>query len=241
MKYEKVVQGVFLRRPNRFIADVSIDGKTKQVHVKNTGRCRELLTPGATVYLEDVREKVGRKTGYNLIAAEKKDGSSTLLINLDSQAPNRVAEEALREGRLSAFWGQTKKPQLIRREVVYGTSRFDLYAEDEGLRALIEVKGVTLNEDGTALFPDAPTQRGIKHIRELIRAKSEGYEAALLFVIQMKEVRRFCPNEKTHREFGEELRKAWDAGVRILAYNCNVKPDWLSLERPVPVELRSCQ
>lgn len=242
MKYQKVVQGTFLRRPNRFVADVLIDGKEERVHVKNTGRCRELLVPEATVYLEDVRDAAcGRKTGFDLIAVEKKHENGIMLINMDSQAPNKVAEEALRAGRLPILTAAGRSPQTVRREVTYGNSRFDLYAEDGGKRALIEVKGVTLECGGTAMFPDAPTQRGIKHIRELIRAREEGYETAVLFVIQMEQVRRFCTNERTHREFGEELRRAQAAGVQILAYSCKVESDELTLDRPVPVELRSCQ
>ena len=236
MRYAKVVRATFLDRPNRFIADVCVGGEKTRVHVKNTGRCRELLVPEAVVYLEDLRDvRPDRKTGYDLIAVEKQCDDDRILINMDSQAPNRVVEEALQEGRL-------KIPGMgrlvcVRREVTYGASRFDLYAEDEVKKALIEVKGVTLERDGTALFPDAPTERGVKHVRELIRARQDGYEAAIVFVIQMKRIRSFQPNDETHPQFGEVLRQARAAGVHVLAFSCQVEPDLLVLDCPVSVRL----
>ena len=237
MKYQKVVSGVFLRRPNRFIADVLVDGREERVHVKNTGRCRELLLSGAAVILEDMRNgRQERKTAFDLIAVKKKGDGGETWVNMDSQAPNRVAEEALRAGRLGVLL-EGASPALIRREVTYGNSRFDLYAEADGRKTMIEVKGVTLECGGTAMFPDAPTQRGVKHIRELIRAREAGYEAAVLFVIQMERVQRFRPNFATHPEFGRALREAREAGVGIFAYSCRVEPDSLTLNRPVPVEL----
>ena len=236
MRYDKVVRATFLDRPNRFIADVCIGGEETRVHVKNTGRCRELLVPGATVYLEDLRDaRLERKTGYDLIAVEKQCGDGRSLINMDSQAPNRVAEEALREGRLTI--PGMGRLVCVRREVTYGASRFDLYAEDEAKKALIEVKGVTLERDGMALFPDAPTERGVKHVRELIRARRDGYEAAIVFVIQMERICSFQPNDETHPQFGEALRQAWAAGVHVLAFSCRVEPDALALGCPVSVRL----
>lgn len=251
MKYKRVVSGVFLERPNRFIANVLIDGREETVHVKNTGRCRELLVLGAPVYLEEFRGIADlRKTRYDLIAVRKKSRNDSVLINVDSQAPNKVAEEALRQG-LVLLPGFATPPQLLRREVVYGDSRFDLYAEgpavqqDEGRqceiplakKVYIEVKGVTLERNGVALFPDAPTQRGVKHIRELIRAKKAGYEAVILFVVQLEQVKCFRPNDQAHPEFGQALREAQEAGVAVLAYSCAVERDSLHLLHSVPVQL----
>lgn len=219
MKYENIVEGIFLERPNRFIAHVLIDGTEEICHVKNTGRCRELLIPGeSVVFLEDHGNCAGRKTRYSLIAVQK----GNYLINMDSQAPNKVAEEWLKEGKFRS--GIT----YLKREQTYRTSRFDLYFEyvDEKdclHRAFMEVKGVTLEEDGVVRFPDAPTERGEKHIKELMLAAEEGYEAYILFVIQMKGVRYFQPNYKTHRSFGEQLKKASQMGVQVLAYDCTVE------------------
>jgi len=226
MQYGKVRQGRFLARPNRFIAHVELDGGTQVCHVKNTGRCRELLTPGAAVYLEESGNPA-RKTRYDLIGVEKGD----LLINMDAQAPNRVFDEWARSGRF--LDGLT----LLRPETVWGQSRFDFYWEAGERRGFVEVKGVTLEEDGVARFPDAPTLRGVKHLNELARAAGEGYEAAVCFVIQMKGPVRFEPNERTHPEFGQALRDAARAGVRVLAYDCRVTRDSLRLDAPVPVEL----
>ena len=226
MQYKTVKQGIFRARPNRFIAHVELAGETCVCHVKNTGRCRELLLDGATVYVEESRNPA-RKTKYDLIAVEK----GNLLINMDSQAPNRAAAEFLPK----LLPGLT----LLRPETVYGSSRFDFYAEAGRGKWFWEVKGVTLEEDGTAMFPDAPTQRGVKHLKELCACLREGYRAGILFVIQMKGVSRFIPNDRTHPEFGEALRAAAAAGVRVLAYDCLVTPDTLSLDAPVPVFLTS--
>ena len=228
MKYDKIVEALFLERPNRFTARVQLDGREETVHVKNTGRCRELLLPGRTrVYLEDCREKENRKTGYSLIAAEK----GARLINMDSQAPNQVAEEWLQAGGMGSL-------TRIVRERTYGKSRFDFYYEREnGISGYLEVKGVTLEKEGVALFPDAPTERGVKHVEELIQARKEGYEAAILFVIQMKDVKQFVPNWETHPAFGQALYKAAAAGVDILAYDCRVTADSLLLDEAVPVYL----
>ena len=226
MQYQAVKKGIFLHRPNRFIAQVEIDGQTETVHVKNTGRCRELLIPGATVYLEE-SSNPNRKTRFDLIAVEK----GNLLINMDAQAPNQVFREWAESG---AF-----RPELalLRPETTWGKSRFDFYWEGGGKKGFVEVKGVTLEVEGLALFPDAPTERGIKHLEELIACRQEGYEAAVCFVIQMAGMSAFAPNERTHPAFGEALRRARDAGIEVLAYSCRVWPDRLELDAPVPVFL----
>ena len=229
MKYRNIIEGTFLRRPNRFIAHVEIEGREEVVHVKNTGRCRELLVPGCRVYLS-VSDNSARKTKYDLVAVEKMlaDGVS-LLINMDSQIVNDVAGEWLPKSGL--FSDQA----VIRREVTYGKSRFDFYIEDGDRRAFLEVKGCTLEQDGHALFPDAPTERGVKHIGELIECQETGYEAYILFVIAMKGVTTFSPNDAMHRAFGEALRRAEAAGVRILAMDCRVEPDSVVIDMPVRV------
>ncbi|MBR5252763.1 MAG: DNA/RNA nuclease SfsA [Clostridia bacterium] len=230
MKYKKIVSGRFVERPNRFIARVEIDGVVETVHVKNTGRCRELLVPDCTVYLAE-SDNPARKTKYDLIAVEKVTERGVLVINMDSQVPNTVAEEWLRGGGL--FSHEAK----IRREVKWGDSRFDFYIEDGDRRAFLEVKGVTLEDDGVAMFPDAPTERGVKHIRKLTRGVGEGYEAYILFVIQMHGMREMRPNDVTHPEFGEALRTASAAGVNVLAVECVVTPDSIVAEGTVKVKL----
>lgn len=231
MKYTKIIKGSFLSRPNRFIAKVLIDGKEETVHVKNTGRCRELLTPGVTVYLY-VSDNPLRKTKYDLIAVEKiREGKAPLLVNMDSQVPNTVADEWLHK------CGMFSHDAVIRREVTYGKSRFDFYIEDGEHKAFLEVKGVTLENDGVASFPDAPTERGVKHINELITAVSDGYEGYILFVIQMKEISYMMPNDVTHKAFGDALREAEKAGVKILAVDCIVTPDSIVCDKPVKVKL----
>jgi sugar fermentation stimulation protein A len=223
MKYTKIIKGSFLSRPNRFIAKVLIDGKEETVHVKNTGRCRELLQPGVTVYLY-VSDNPLRKTKYDLIAVEKiRETKEPLLVNLDSQVPNTVAHEWLRG------CGLFSESAVIRREVTYGKSRFDFYIEDGVRKIFLEVKGVTLENDGVAMFPDAPTERGIKHINELVSLKKQGYEAFVLFVIQMEEVTLFKPNDITHKAFGDALRQARKEGVIILAKNCKVTEDSIEI------------
>jgi sugar fermentation stimulation protein A len=230
MKYKKIVAGRFTNRPNRFIARVEVDGAIETVHVKNTGRCRELLIPGCTVYLAE-SDNPARKTRYDLIAVEKVTERGGLMINMDSQVPNDVAGEWLRSS------GLFSDEAVIRREVKWGDSRFDFYIEDGDRRAFLEVKGVTLESDGIASFPDAPTERGIKHIRELISAVGEGYEAYVLFVVQMKGVSCVRPNDVTHPEFGEALRAAALAGVRVLAVDCAVTNDSIAADEAVGVEL----
>ena len=228
MIYERIQKGRFLKRPNRFIAKIEINGKEETVHVKNTGRCAELLVPGAEVFVQK-SESAGRKTGWDLIGVRKADR----LINMDSQAPNKAAEEWVAAGNLFP------EEVTVRREKTYGNSRFDLYVESEERKAFIEVKGVTLEENDIVRFPDAPTERGIKHLHELMKAASDGYEAYLLLVIQMKGVDRFEPNWETHREFGETLQEAKKAGVHILAYDCLVEPDRMEIQDPVLVYLTS--
>ena len=224
MQYQNVKKGIFLTRPNRFIAHVEVDGATQVVHVKNTGRCRELLVPGASVYLEQSANPA-RKTKYDLIAVEKGE----LLINMDAQAPNQVFREWADQGGFLP--GLTQ----LRPETTWGSSRFDFYWEVGDRRGFVEVKGVTLEENGHARFPDAPTERGVKHLEELIRCRSEGYEAAVCFVLQMEGMKDFAPNDSTHPAFGQALRKAAQAGVQILAHTCRVTPETLTIAEPVPV------
>lgn len=226
MKYEHVVDAVFLQRPNRFIAHCSLKGETVVAHVKNTGRCKELLLPGVPVVLQDHRKEQGsRKTAFSLIAVEKQE----LLINMDSQAPNAVAEEGLHRGSIHLPLEEGEEILSIRREVKYGQSRFDLKVTSNRKEWFVEVKGVTLEEtkDGyrIARFPDAPTERGIKHIHELMEAKKAGYGAVILFLIQMADVDEFQPNWHTHEAFGIALQQAEQAGVAVLAYDCHVEKD----------------
>ena len=226
MKYERIRKGIFLQRPNRFLASVELDGCSELCHVKNTGRCRELLIPGTRIWVQR-NDNPSRKTALDLIAAEK----AGKVVNMDSQIPNKVAEEWIRSGHLF------EEPRLIRPETRYGDSRFDLYLENAESRMFLEVKGVTLEEDGVARFPDAPTLRGVKHIQELIRCREEGYRAGILFVIQMKGVRYLEPNDRTHPEFGEALRRADRAGVEILAVDCRVTPESILADARVDVRL----
>ena len=219
MQYSDTVRAIFLSRPNRFVAECLVEGETHICHVKNTGRCKELLVPGATVILQK-ENNPARKTLYDLIAVYK----GHRLINMDSQAPNQAAAEFLP----SLFPG---KP--IRREVVCGNSRFDFQVGD----GYLEVKGVTLEENGIVRFPDAPTERGVKHVRELTQLARSGVEATVFFVIQMKGVAFWEPNWDTHRAFGEALQEAKAAGVRILAYDCLVTENSMTISEPVPVKL----
>ena len=264
MRYEHVTEGIFLERPNRFIAYVRVTGRTVTAHVKNTGRCRELLIPGVRVILQyhPGGLEAGRKTEYSLIAVYKGE----ILVNMDSQAPNQAAMEWLMSG---GFTKETNLPVTeVRREVTYGNSRFDLSfligeparglledsagipvgrplemtgeaaeESDLGCRAYMEVKGVTLGLDHVAKFPDAPTERGVKHIKELKAAAQNGMKAYILFVIQMKGITEFTPNMETHPAFGEALKEAAEAGVTVLAYDCRVKQDELMIDRKVPVKL----
>lgn len=230
MKYEKVIPGRFLSRPNRFIANCEIDGAKETVHVKNTGRLRELLIPNAPVYLK-LSDKPGRKTRYSLVTVKKGER----LVNIDSNAPNKVVAEALKSGMLKL--PGMPNLDIIKAEHGYGNSRFDLYLEGGGQKAFMEIKGVTLEKNGIAMFPDAPTERGAKHVLELINAVKEGFLAYILFVIQMKDIRCFMPNDEMHRAFGDALRLAAKNGVHILAYDCHVEPDGFTIADPVKVVL----
>ncbi len=223
-----------MERPNRFIAYAELNGKKETIHVKNTGRCAELLRPGAAIYVQE-SDNPERKTKWDLIAVEKETGSGKRLINMDSQIPNRVVQEWIEAGNLFP------DVSLVRPETTYGNSRFDLYVEAGERRIFIEIKGVTLEEDGVCRFPDAPSDRAVKHLEELIRAKKEGYEAYVFFVIQMKGVSYFTPNTDTHPAFAEALRRAKEAGVEILAYDCSVAPDSIVVSKPVDVVLYSPQ
>ena len=226
MQYANIRPARFLSRPNRFIAKVDIDGQEETVHVKNTGRCRELLVPGRRVWLEEGANP-NRKTQYDLIAVDK-DG---LLVNMDAQAPNRVFAEWTKAG--SFVPGLT----LLRPETRWGQSRFDFYWEAGGRKGFVEVKGCTLEEDGFCRFPDAPTERGVKHLNELAACMADGFEAAVCFVIQMEGMISFSPNDGTHPAFGDALRAAHAAGVRVLALGCHVEPDSLTVTHTIPVVL----
>ena len=226
MEYRAVCPARFVARPNRFVARVQ-DGAEQTVHVKNTGRCRELLVPGATVYLAE-GDNPARKTRYDLVAVQKGE----LLVNLDSQAPNKVFAEWARAGQFRP--GLT----LLRPETRWGNSRFDFYWEDAaGHRGFVEVKGCTLEENGHARFPDAPTLRGVKHLEELALCRQQGYEATVCFVLQMAGLADCAPNDATHPEFGAALRRAAQSGVEVLARECTVTPATLTLAGPVPVRL----
>jgi len=225
MKYGTMVPGIFLARPNRFIAHVQIDGKQEICHVKNTGRCRELLPAGAQVWCQR-SDNPARKTKFDLITVRK----GNRLINMDSQAPNAAAKEWLSSGGLGAL-------QNLRSEVFHGDSRFDFAFEQDGRQCFLEVKGVTLEEDGVCAFPDAPTQRGSRHLRGLAEAVKAGYGAYVLFVIQMDRVKYLHPNDRTDPDFGAALREAAAAGVKILAMDCAVTPDSMTIGKPVEVRL----
>ena len=229
MEYRQVVAGKFLRRPNRFVAFCAVEGQEVKCHVPNTGRCRELLIPGRRVYLA-VSDNPNRATRYSLVAVDKEG----LLVNMDSGAPNRAVEETI----LSLALPGMAPLAGYRREARFRQSRFDFFLWDEaGREAYLEVKGVTLFEGAAARFPDAPTERGIKHLRGLMRAVQEGYEAAAVFVIQMKQAQALSPNDETQSAFGQALREAARAGVALYAYDCQVTLDHLSIDAPVPIEL----
>ena len=260
MKYNRVVPGIFQKRPNRFIAHVCIHGKEEVCHVKNTGRCKELLVPGCTVYCA-VSDNPNRKTKFDLIAVKKKvenhegdadqnttasddknalsanhknefETDTVLLINMDSQAPNAAVKEWLASG--ASPFGQI---DLLKPECRHGNSRFDFYLECNKRKIFIEVKGVTLEDDGVVLFPDAPTERGVKHVHELIQCHAEGYETYILFVVQMERARYFTPNRKTHPQFADALYEAKQAGVELLAYMCTVSPNEMKMDKPLEIKL----
>ena len=229
MKYKDIVPGIFIDRPNRFIANVWANGERHAVHVKNTGRCKEILISGTRVFLEKASENSKRRTGFSLISAYK--GSE--LINIDSQIPNALVHSALDSHALNI----TEKMDYLKREVSYQHSRFDLFYRNNYKKGFIEVKGVTLEKDEVALFPDAPTMRGTRHILELIDASIKGYENYLIFVIQMKGVSCFKPNNKMDPNFSEALREAGKNGVHIQAYDCLVTNDSINIDQPVRVVL----
>ena len=231
MKYEKTVSGFFVKRHNRFIGTAVIEGAEEQVHIKNTGRCAELLQYGTEISLEDHRNSnKNRKTDYSLIAVRKP--STGILANIDSQAPNKVVEEAISSGRIQL--NEMTYPVTIKREQKYMDSRFDFYIEDSaGHKAYMEVKGVTLENDGIAMFPDAPTVRGAKHLKELIAAKQEGFLSYVIFVIQMKGVKLFKTNADNDPDFDAAYRAARKAGVHIKAFDCIVTPDSIILDNEI--------
>ena len=227
MIYENILPAIFVDRPNRFIAHVELNGRLEVCHVKNTGRCRELLIPGCRVYVQH-QPSPTRKTAYDLIAIEKGER----LLNMDANAPNRVFNEYVRAGRFLRGWS------VIRPETTHGDSRFDFYLESPGHRLFAEVKGVTLEDDGVMRFPDAPTERGVKHLEGLARCVQEGYEAWAVFVIQTEDVRWMEPNRRTHPAFADAMRQAAQAGVHLLALDCHTEPDRLEIRRPVEIRLR---
>ena len=226
MKYRKIVEAKFIERHNRFVASVEKDGKTVQCHVKNTGRCKELLIPGAKAFLEEGDNPL-RKYLYSLIAVEKGER----LVNIDSSAPNKAALEWLQKGEYF------KNITYIKPECTYGKSRFDFYFEYDGKKAFMEVKGVTLENEGVVSFPDAPTERGRKHVNELAKSMEEGFEAYILFVVQMKGVSCFTPNVSHDPEFSHALKIAYDKGVRVLCFDCEVTEDSMELRDEVSVKI----
>ena len=226
MKYLNMERAIFKERPNRFIAYVETAQGREICHVKNTGRCRELLTPDAVIYVQR-NDNPSRKTKLDLIGVEK----NQYLINMDSQAPTAAVKEWLKEGHIFS------KEAKIYSEKTYGESRFDFYIEDGDRKAFMEVKGVTLEDDGVCRFPDAPTERGVKHIRELMRCMEDGYEAYILFVIQMSPVKYLEPNDITHKAFGDALREASRAGVHVMARDCHIEIDSIEIRNEVEVRL----
>lgn len=230
MKYKEIVHGTFIRRVNRFIAEVYIKGEVETVHVKNTGRLRELLVQGATVALEESGNP-NRKTKFSLVGVKK----ANRWVNIDSQAPNLVVSDGLKNGRIKELEFLTIFD--VKREVTFRKSRFDIFFKGEGASGFIEVKGVTLERNGLALFPDAPTARGTKHIYEMIEVVKEGYIGVLFFLIQMKGCRGFAPNSEMDAAFAKALREAMEAGVRILAYESNVTENRVTIGKPLPIHL----
>ena len=226
MHYSNIEKGIFLSRPNRFLAHVAVGGKEVICHVKNTGRCKELLIPNCEVYVQH-HDNPNRKTEYSLISVQK----GNRLVNIDSQAPNAAVKEWLEQNQV------IQHIQNIYPEKKYCDSRFDFYLEREERPAYVEVKGVTLEEDGVVLFPDAPTERGIKHVYELCQCRKNGFDAYIIFVVQMQDVRFFTPNIKTNPAFGEALHYAKLCGVYILAFDCKVTPDSMSISSQIPVYL----
>lgn len=226
MQYKNILKARFKSRPNRFIAIIEINDKEEICHVKNTGKCKELLVENATIYVEEIKSEK-RKTKFDLIAVLKDER----LINIDSQAPNKIIYEWIQQKNFM------KNISCLRSEVKYKNSRFDFYLESNKRKILIEVKGVTLEEDGIVKFPDAQTQRGVKHIKELCKSLEDGYEAYIIFVIQMEEVKYFTPNYDMHKEFGEELKLAKENGVNIIALDCKVGGDYIYVNNYIDIML----
>lgn len=225
MKYQNIIKGTFISRPNRFIAYATINGKEEICHVKNTGRCKEILIKGVECYFQCF-DKSNRKTKYDIITVKKGDR----LINIDSQAPNKVFHEWAKNG------GYFKNIDIIKPEQKYKSSRFDFYIEADGKKIFVEVKGVTLEQNGVVLFPDAPTERGVKHINELCDAVKNGYDAYLFFVIQMNNVEYFTPNRATHPEFADALQRAEKKGVKICCVDCNITEDSIKINKFIKYE-----
>lgn len=229
MKYKKIIEGTFLKRPNRFIAQVIVNGKEETVHVKNTGRCKELLIPGAKVILEDCTNNPNRKTKYSIISVWKGD----MLVNIDSQVPNAVVSQALTENKIKGLENLTK----IKREVTFGNSRYDIYFEFGNQKGFIEVKGATLEEDHLSMFPDAPTERGTKHALEMIHVVQQGYRGIIFFLIQMKGPTKFRLNWQMDSKFSEAVKLAHENGVEILAYDAIVKDNSIEIGCPIEIDL----
>lgn len=229
LKYRKIVGGTFLSRPNRFIAKVLVNGCEETVHVKNTGRCKELLVNGAEVWLE-VSDNPARKTKYDLVSVKKqREGLPPFMINMDSQMPNAAVEEWLKSRNIFG------KGAVIEREKTYGESRFDFRITEGEKVTYLEVKGVTLENGGIAYFPDAPTERGVKHLTELVKCRKDGFGAYLVFVIQMKGISEFRPNDATHKAFGDALRNAIAQGVKCMAVDCVVTADSMTIDKEIPI------
>lgn len=224
MKYANIKEGIFIERVNRFIAHIDIDGKIEVCHVKNTGRCKEILVKGCRVFVQEFDSKI-RKTKFDLISVYK----GNRLINIDSQVPNKMFSEWVKLGNLF------KDIKVFKSEVFYKNSRFDFYVEYEDKKAFIEIKGVTLENEGVVLFPDAPTSRGVKHLKELVSAREEGYEAYVIFIVQMEGVKYFIPNYETHKEFGDILSFCKNNGVNILAFDSVVLKDEIYIKDSVKV------
>lgn len=224
MKYANIKEGIFIERVNRFIAHIDVDGKVEVCHVKNTGRCKEILVKGCKVFVQEFDSKI-RKTKFDLISVYK----GNRLINIDSQVPNKMFSEWVKLGNLF------KDIKVFKSEVFYKNSRFDFYVEYEDKKAFIEIKGVTLENEGVVLFPDAPTSRGVKHLKELVSAREEGYEAYVIFIVQMEGVKYFTPNYETHKEFGDTLSFCKNNGVNILAFDSVVLKDQIYIKDSVKV------
>lgn len=225
MKYKKIVDGTFLKRPNRFIAYVLVNGVEEIAHVKNTGRCAELLVPGARILLEDASDNPNRKTKYSLISVWKGD----MLVNMDSQVPNAVVSHALKENKIRGFEDLEK----VKREVTFGQSRYDIYFETKEKKGFIEVKGVTLEKGGIAMFPDAPTERGAKHAMEMIDAVKEGYVGIIFFLIQMEGPRSFRLNSEMDPKFSDAVKYALKNGVNVLVYDSIVRKETIEIGKPI--------